>query len=74
MNTKESSTLPQQDPCNWQRITYENCLRLNLFDAKCFLDHVEYKDCILLHSKPEVKKIEIPAVLVKSTQTRNHAD
>ena len=74
MNGKESSTLPPNDPCHSKRMTYENCLRLKIFDSKCFLDHIDYKDCILLHSKPEVKKIEIPAVQGNSTQTRKDAE
>ena len=69
MNTTEPSTLHQEDPCSRQRITYENCLRLRLFDSKCFLDHVEYKDCILLHSKREEKKIETPGTLGAVTRT-----
>jgi hypothetical protein len=69
MDAKDPSTLVQADPCYRQRTTYENCLRLKFFDSKCFLDHIEYKDCILLQ-----KKIEKVAGQGCGTLTSKHAD
>ncbi len=74
MNEKESSTLSVADPCSRQRIAFENCLRLNFFESKCFLDETEYKHCIRAQPKPEMKKIETPAGQGGSTRLNKHAD
>jgi hypothetical protein len=70
MNARDPSNLIQPDPCHRQRMSYENCLRLKFFDSKCFLDHIEYKDCILLHSK----KIEKGTGQGSGTRISKHAD
>lgn len=69
MDAKDLSTFVQADPCYRQRITYENCLRLKFFESKCFLDHIEYKDCIVLQ-----KKIEKGPGQGYATRTSKHAD
>ena len=74
MNGKESSTLQQTESCFRQRIAFENCLRLNFFESKCFLDETEYKHCIRAQTKPEVKKIETPVGQGGGTRRSNNAD
>ncbi len=74
MNGKESSTLPQTEPCFQQRIAFENCLRLKFFESKCFLDETEYKHCLRGQTKAEVKKIENPAGQGGGTRISKYAD